>query len=64
MNIIFCFKQRGKGKVYLCGNTISLLTMVVAISRTLAEKVSKEKGLVLDRSVEFITESIKDGLMQ
>jgi len=61
MNFISCLKVKQKAKVHMVGGTLSLLTMVVAICKAIAERISKEKGLNLDESIEFIAESIKDG---
>ncbi|MFR3727640.1 hypothetical protein [Lacrimispora sp.] len=60
MNFISCLKVKQKAKVHMAGGTLDLLTLVVAICKTIAERISKEKGLNLDESMKFVVQSIED----
>ncbi len=61
MNFILCFRIKQKAKVFMKGKTTNLLTMAVAVCRFIAEKISEEKGMELNESIEFLTECIKEG---
>lgn len=45
----------------MVGKSVNLLTMAVAVRRFVAEKISKEKGMELNESVEFVANCIKEG---
>jgi len=61
MSFISCFKVKQKATVYTVGKTTILTTMAVVICRSIAEKISEEKGLELNESIDFIAECIKEG---
>lgn len=62
MGFIFAIKNRRIGKVRLIGNTSNVLTLLVAINKAMAEKVSKEKRIGIDEAENFVIESIADGI--
>ena len=61
MNFISCFQVKQKAKILMVGKTINLLTMAVAICKLTAEKISEEKGVGLNESIEFVTSCVKEG---
>lgn len=62
MGIIFSFKRSKKAKVKAMGKTLDLLTLLVAISKCLAEKLSEEKGIDLEEAENIVVDCLKDGL--
>lgn len=62
MGIIFATQKGEKAKVKAVGKTLSLLTLLVLISKCLAEQISKEKGVNLGEAEDIIVDCIKDGL--
>ena len=62
MGIIITFTKNKKAKVKALGKTINLLTLLVAISKCLAERISKEKGVSLGKAENIVVDCIKDGL--
>lgn len=62
MGIICAYTKNKKAKVKVAGKTISLLTLLVAISKCLAERISEEKGVGLEEAESVVVDSIKDGL--
>lgn len=61
MNFISCFQINKKAKVHMAGKTINLLTMVVAICKFTAEKISIEKDIGINESIEFVVSCIREG---
>lgn len=61
MNFISCFQIKKRAKIYMVGKTVNLLTMAIAICRFVAEKISEEKGMELNESIDFVVECIKEG---
>lgn len=51
-----------KAKVKAVGKTFSLLILVVAISKCLSERISKEKGISLEVAENIVVDCIKDGM--
>lgn len=51
-----------KAKVKAVGKTLSLLILVVAISKCLSERISKEKGISLEVAENIVVDCIKDGM--
>lgn len=51
-----------KIKVKAMGNTLNLLTLLVSISKYLAERISKEKGVSLKGAESVVVDCIKDGM--
>lgn len=62
MKIIFATLKGEKAKVKTVGKTLSLLTLLVSISKCLAERISEEKGVSLGEAEDIVVDCIKDGL--
>lgn len=62
MKIIFATLKSEKAKVKTVGKTLNLLTLLVAISKYLAERVSKEKGVSIEEAEDIVVDCIKDGI--
>lgn len=62
MKIILAFSRNRKYKIKAIGNTFDLLILIVAISKLLAERVSKEKKINIDEAEKFIVEFVSDGM--
>lgn len=62
MKIIFATLKGEKAKVKAVGKTLSLLTLLVSISKCLAERISEEKGVSLGEAEDIVVDCIKDGL--
>lgn len=52
---------RGK-KVKAVGKILNLLTLLVAISKCLAERISEEKGVGLEKAEDIVVDYTKDGM--
>lgn len=48
--------------VKVVGKTLSLLTLLVAISKCLSERISEEKGVSLTEAENIVVDCIKDGI--
>lgn len=62
MEILIAVTRKGKAKVKTIGKTLNLLTLTVAISKYLAERISKEKGVGLEKAEDIVVDCIKDGM--
>lgn len=62
MKIIFATFNGEKAKVKAVGKTLDLLTLLVSISKFLAERISKEKGVNLEQAENIVVDCIKDGM--
>ena len=62
MEIILSYSKNKKAKVRAAGKTLSLLTLLVAISKCLVERISKEKGVSLTEAENIVVDCIKDGM--
>lgn len=62
MEIVFAYSKDKKAKVRAIGKTLNLLTLLIAISKCLAERISKEKGVGLDKAEDIVVDCIKDGM--
>lgn len=62
MEIIFAYMKNKKAKVKAVGKTLSLLTLLVAISKCLSERISEEKGVSLTEAENIVVDCIKDGM--
>lgn len=51
-----------KVKVKAIGKTLNLITLLVAISKCLAERISEEKGVSLEKAEDIVVDCIKDGM--
>lgn len=62
MGIIFAYKKNKIAKVKAVGKTLNLLTLLVAISKCLSERISEEKGVGLEEAENIVIDCIKDGM--
>jgi len=62
LKIIFAVLKGEKVKVKAVGKTLSLLTLLVSISKCLAERISEEKGISLTEAENIVVDCIKDGM--
>lgn len=62
MEIIFAYTKNQKAKVKAVGKTLDLLVLQVAISKCLAERISEEKEISLDKAENIVVGCIKDGM--
>lgn len=60
--MIFATLNGEKAKVKVVGKTLNCLTLLVAISRCLSERISEEKGVGLDEAENIVIDCIKDGM--
>lgn len=56
-----CSKNK-KVKVRAVGETLDLLTLLVAISKCLTERILEEKGVSLEKAEDIVVDCIKDGI--
>lgn len=62
MRILIAFTKNQKAKVKAVGETINLLTLLVAISKCLSERISDEKGVSMEKAEYIVVDCIKDGM--
>ncbi len=62
MKVIFATLKGEKAKVKAIGKTLNLMTLLVAISKCLAERISAEKGVSMKEAEEIVVDCIKDGI--
>ena len=62
MEIIVTYIKYKKAKIKTIGNTLKLLTLLVSISKYLAERISNEKGISLKEAENLVVDCIKDGM--
>ena len=62
MGIIVTYIKYKKEKIKTIGNTLKLLTLLVSISKYLAERISNEKGISLKEAENLVVDCIKDGM--
>lgn len=62
LKIIFATLNGEKAKVKAVGKTLNLLTLLVVISKCLAERISREKGVSLDEAEDIVVDCIKDSM--
>lgn len=62
MKLIFAYTKNQKVKVKAIGKTLSLLTLLVSISKCLAEQISEEKGASIEKAEDIVIDCIKDGM--
>lgn len=62
MGIIFECSKNKKVKVRAVGKTLDLLTLLVAISKCLTERILEEKGVSLEKAEDIVVDCIKDGI--
>ena len=62
MGIIVTYIKYKKAKIKTIGNTLKLITLLVSISKYLAERISNEKGISLKEAENLVVDCIKDGM--
>lgn len=62
MGILIAFIKKEKVKVKAVGKTLNLLILTVAISKCLAERISEERGVSLEKAEDIVMDCIKDGI--
>lgn len=62
MGIIIVYTKKEKAKVKVLGKTLNLLTLLAAISKCLAERISNEKRVSLKEAENVVVDCIKDGM--
>ncbi len=62
MGIVFASSKNEKAKVKAVGKTLNLMTLLVAISKCLVERISEEKGVSLEKAEDIVVDCIKDGM--
>lgn len=62
MEIVFACLKSKKAKVKAVGKTLNLMTLLVAISKCLVERISEEKGMSLEKAEDIVVDCIKDGM--
>ena len=62
MGIVFACSKNKKAKVKAVGKTLDLLTLLVAISKCLTERILEEKGVSLEKAEGIVLDCIKDGI--
>lgn len=62
MGIVFACLKNKKAKVKAAGKILNLLTLLAAISKCLAERISEEKGVSLEKAEDIVVDCIKDGM--
>lgn len=62
MGIVFASSKNKKAKVKTVGKTLNLMTLLVAISKCLVERISEEKGVSLEKAEDIVVDCIKDGM--
>lgn len=62
MGIVFACSKNKKAKVKAVGEILDLLTLLVAVSKCLAERISEENGVSLEKAEDIVMDCIKDGM--
>ncbi len=62
MEIVFACSKNKKAKVKAVGKTLDLLTLLVAISKCLTERILEERGVSLEKAEDIVVDCIKDGM--
>lgn len=62
MGIVFAYSKNKKAKVKAVGKTLDLLTLLVAISKCLTERISEEKEVSLEKAEDVVVDCIKEAL--
>ncbi len=62
MSIIVTYTKHKKAKIKVMGNTLNLLTLLVSISKYLAERISEENGVSLEGAENIVVDCIKNGM--
>lgn len=62
MGVIVSYSKKKKANVKVAGKTLNLLLLLVSISKCLAERIAKEKGVCLVEAENIIIDCVKDGM--
>lgn len=62
MKVIFATLKGEKAKVKTIGKMLNLMTLLVAISKFLAERISEEKGVSMKEAEDIVMRCIQDGM--
>lgn len=62
MGIVISLLYRNKVKVTCIGKTIDILILIASMSSALVDKVSKEKGVDIEKAKKIIIECIESGI--
>lgn len=62
MKIVFAYLRNKNCKIKTIGNTLDLLSLLVAISKLMVERVSKENNINIKEAEKFIIECVSDGM--
>ncbi len=62
MEIIVSYLKKENAKVKAVGKTLNLLMLLVSISKCLAERIAKEKGVSLGKAEDVVVDCIRDGM--
>ena len=62
MGIIFAFVKNRKEKIRAIGRILDSLTLLIVISKSLAERILKEKGMSLTEVENLVVDCIKEGM--
>lgn len=62
MEIVFACSKNKKAEVKAVGKTLDLLTLLVAISKCLTERILEERGVSLEKAEDIVVDCIKDGM--
>ncbi len=62
MKIVVSYLKNEKAKVKAVGKTLSLLTLLVSISKCLTERISEEKKIGIKDAENFVIDCIKDSV--
>lgn len=62
MGFIVAYLKKKKTKVKAVGKTLNLVMLLVSISKCLAERISEEKGVSLEKAEDIVVDCIRDGM--
>lgn len=62
MAIMISFSKKKKAKVIAIGRTLDSLSLLIAMSKSLTEKISKEKNICIEESEKVVLDCIKEGI--
>lgn len=62
MKIVFAYLRNKNCKIKTIGDTLDLLTLLIAINKLLVERVSKENNIKIEEAEKFIIECVSNGM--
>ncbi len=60
MAFILCVEKKNRARVINTGDNVKDIAMIVAICKTVSEKIAEEKGITTDKAMRFLLKSIYD----